>query len=597
MDRRRQFFEELLIEIKDTGPSCSYVRAVHDYLKGTDATTARFFDHLNACRCLMRLCVKDEACASKVFESDEICEYLRQGLRAREDVVRCKNTLYVMINAMQCATDYVKTYRIVGVIVMDPHFKDLPRTVPAVRPVLAKLIALSMRSVEPVKNQGHYGVDYGAGVSGRQLVNSYDFVQHFFGALLLWTREWTLEEEDEARADVECIVERVVDLEWFPTMFRNLHEKQEANARRKEVLLREYLFKDFGGDATACFAKVEKMVPVSFCDAQSTLLHFLGILSVKARRFDGKTVNDKHPYVLPESVLAFLLDTTREAAKACKKYAKNDDAGFAERNVLRECLFTLRSISEIESTPHFPDTVGFLAGTGLARLLAGMIIALDPPSGSRQSMKAKGPAKAEEIPKFPIDDQAFGGQNFVRDNFPTVKPYNGYRVDIIATLANASHRRPRVCEDVRKLGGVAVVLSHTRGEEGDDGAMDGCEEEPFLREWALWGTRNLCEADDAIRKEIEVLAPDKILEAEELMKRGLKAELNPETGKPRVVSIEKSSKVEMETVSALGGSPMATRATKKVRRVETQKNEDDRKEVREEEEEFQIPKNWKVAEL
>ena len=116
-------------------------------------------------------------------------------------------------------------------------------------------------------------------------------------------------------------------------------------------------------------------------------------------------------------------------------------------------------------------------------------------------------------------------------------------------------------------------------------------------EWALWGTRNLCEADDAIRKEIEVLAPEKILEAEELMKRGLKAELNPETGKPRVVSIEKSSKVEMETVSALGGSPMATRATEKVRRVETQKSEDDRKEVREEEEEFQIPKNWKVAEL
>ena len=96
----------------------------------------------------------------------------------------------------------------------------------------------------------------------------------------------------------------------------------------------------------------------------------------------------------------------------------------------------------------------------------------------------------------------------------------------------------------------------------------------------MWGTRNLCEADDAIRKEIEVLAPEKILEAEELMKRGLKAELNPETGKPRVVSIEKSSKVEMETVSALGGSPMAAR-----------------KEVREEEEEFQIPKNWKVAEL
>ena len=94
-----------------------------------------------------------------------------------------------------------------------------------------------------------------------------------------------------------------------------------------------------------------------------------------------------------------------------------------------------------------------------------------------------------------------------------------------------------------------------------------------------------------IRKEIEVLAPEKILEAEELMKQGLKAELNPETMKPRVVSIEKSmSKVEMETASALG---------KIVRVVEPGKNADDAKEGKEEEEdeEFQIPKNWKVAEL
>ena len=115
-----------------------------------------------------------------------------------------------------------------------------------------------------------------------------------------------------------------------------------------------------------------------------------------------------------------------------------------------------------------------------------MIIALDPPSGSRQSKKATGPAKADEIPKFPIDDEAFGGQNFVRENFPTVKPYNGYRVDIMATLANAAHRRPRVCEGIRKLGGVAVVLSHTRGEEGES-SIDGCEEEPFFARMGVMG--------------------------------------------------------------------------------------------------------------
>mmetsp|Transcript_3382 Transcript_3382/g.10391 ORF Transcript_3382/g.10391 Transcript_3382/m.10391 type:complete len:161 (+) Transcript_3382:1744-2226(+) len=118
----------------------------------------------------------------------------------------------------------------------------------------------------------------------------------------------------------------------------------------------------------------------------------------------------------------------------------------------------------------------------------------------------------------------------------------------------------------------------------------------FLREWALWGTRNLCETDDTIRKEIEVLAPEKILEAEELMKQGLKAELNPKTGKPRVVSIEKTSKVELETMTALGGSPAATRNEQNVVRIETKKTSPDNNKD-EAEEEFQIPKNWKVAEL
>ena len=73
-----------------------------------------------------------------------------------------------------------------------------------------------------------------------------------------------------------------------------------------------------------------------------------------------------------------------------------------------------------------------------------------------------------------------------------------------------------------------------------------------MREWALWGTRNLCEADDAIRKEIEVLAPEKILEAGRVDEA--RVESRVESGNweaERVVSIEKSSKVEMETVSAL----------------------------------------------
>ena len=107
---------------------------------------------------------------------------------------------------MQCATKLVKTH-IVEVIVMDPHFKDLPRTVPAVRPVLAKLIALSMRSAESVNKQRDYKTE------GRclHLVNSYDFVQHFSALYFYGRANGLWKKRTSARGRVECIVERVVD--------------------------------------------------------------------------------------------------------------------------------------------------------------------------------------------------------------------------------------------------------------------------------------------------------------------------------------------------------------------------------------------------
>ena len=55
------------------------------------------------------------------------------------------------------------------------------------------------------------------------------------------------------------------------------------------------------------------------------------------------------------------------------------------------------------------------------------------------------------------------------------------------------------------------------------------------------------------------------------MKQGLKAELNPKTGKPRVVSIEKTSKVELETMTAL---EVARRDAKRAKR-RSHRNEKD----------------------
>ena len=84
--------------------------------------------------------------------------------------------------------------------------------------------------------------------------------------------EWTLEEEDEARMDVEMLLERVVDFETFPTMFRNLHENAEKNETKKDEMLREHLLSTSIDSTTANYAKVQnKMVPTSLFATRNRL--------------------------------------------------------------------------------------------------------------------------------------------------------------------------------------------------------------------------------------------------------------------------------------------------------------------------------------
>ena len=109
------------------------------------------------------------------------------------------------------------------------------------------------------------------------------------------------------------------------------------------------------------------------------------------------------------------------------------------------------------------------------------------------------------------------------------------------------------------LGGLPIVLNHTRGED----------DEPYLREWALWAVRNMTQASDMARNKISELQPQAIEESEDLLSRGLGVELNRETGKPRVVKREApNAAVDAVQPEEQGEQP-----------------------------EFAIPENWKITEL
>ena len=280
--------------------------------------------------------------------------------------------------------------------------------------------------------------------------------------------------------------------------------------------------------------------------------------------------------VLSEGTAAYVLDLASRAAEALER-ARRASAGEspaigpgevtetetepegedvcqadAARVTLRACLGVLRALSEREARPAVAQTPGddvtSACAMGAPRLLLGLLAALPVPAGAGNSekKKARGPSAAPDLsPKtFEPITQTRGDSNDDTDSslsneslatrlrasasapYPSVRPWDGYRVDALAPLANAMFGRPAVCEMVQKLGGVPVILACTRGEDGDE----------YLREYALWAVRNVCAGSDAARREIEALQPRAAADAHELAAAGLNVSVDKETGRVKVSS-------------------------------------------------------------
>ena len=185
---------------------------------------------------------------------------------------------------------------------------------------------------------------------------------------------------------------------------------------------------------------------------------------------------------------------------------------------------------------------------GAPRLLLGLLAALPVPAGAGNSekKKARGPSAAPDLsPKtFEPITQTRGDSNDDTDSslsneslatrlrasasapYPSVRPWDGYRVDALAPLAIAMFGRPAVCEMVQKLGGVPVILACTRGEDGDE----------YLREYALWAVRNVCAGSRRGAKGNRALQPRAAADAHELAAAGLNVSVDKETGRVKVSS-------------------------------------------------------------
>jgi len=353
----------------------------------------------------------------------------------------------------------------------------------------------------------------------------------------------------------------------FPKIFFNLSPNGSKLAAMSESKLRARLAAL--AEETIDVEALHVSTLLRYAPEQATLLHCIAMLMGDKEATSYVDIprtqivpGEQAPLLMPEVALAFLVQTTSLVAA---RFAATEDEN--ERNcalsVLMECISILRAVSEREVQPHAGDTVDCLRREGLVRLVLSLLAALPPPEGIGQTSKATGPASAPKLEAI-VPEQLQSGIAY-----PNKVPWAGYRVDLIAILGNACFNRQSVCEDIVALGGVPIVLNHTRGHD----------DEPYLREWTLWTVRNMTNGSDEVRKKIMELQPQAVEQSDELLARGLGVELNNESGKPRVFRQKRE-----ESSDGCVTSPITRR--------------NDCEEVAEDDRvDMAIPSNWSVTEL
>lgn len=157
------------------------------------------------------------------------------------------------------------------------------------------------------------------------------------------------------------------------------------------------------------------------------------------------------------AVQSRLVGTAERASDGCLGDAAGTGGDECARATLRAALQLL--VSVLGRDPSGPRAEADPSPAPVVALLLRLLGAMPPPGGPR----ARGAAPA-----------------------PSAVPYPGFRRDVVAALANGCHGRARVVGLVVSLGGVPALLAQCRGDA----------EDTFVREWALWAVRNMCEASE-----------------------------------------------------------------------------------------------------
>ncbi|KAM7277125.1 hypothetical protein ACFE04_018991 [Oxalis oulophora] len=106
-------------------------------------------------------------------------------------------------------------------------------------------------------------------------------------------------------------------------------------------------------------------------------------------------------------------------------------------------------------------------------------------------------------------------------------PYKGFRRDIVSVIGNCAYHRKSVQDEVREKDGILLMLQQC--------VID--EDNPYLREWGIWCAKNLLEGNEKNQKFVSDLEIRGSVDVPELVRLGLRVEVDPNTRRPKLVNV------------------------------------------------------------
>lgn len=235
----------------------------------------------------------------------------------------------------------------------------------------------------------------------------------------------------------------------------------------------------------------------TFTQAQSFLLSIL-----------SEMINEQLEHISLSKVFAFDVFKILKITLGVLNFVSRPTSGLPtsspDINALGYSLCILRDICA--SDGHV-DIVDSLLSLGLIQLLLDLLRDLEPPTIIRKTLE-----RADNQ-----DSTTYSGK---------LCPYKGFRSDIVAVIGNCAYKRKHVQDEIRDRNGILLMLQQCVTDD----------ENPFLREWGIWGVRNLLEGNSENQNVVSELEIQGSVNLPELTTLGLKVDVDQQTRRAKLVN-------------------------------------------------------------